>query len=147
VSLNGAETLLSTHGSTKNHVSDARKVPNDSNQPRNCSLNAIFQQPARKDNPELTMTKVATKKSKPPASRAADFSADAESGLERNRQRTMIAENSSMALSPPNPRRADFSPSKQQQAPRRLLGSSRQLLASADGQHDAVNLEPDVPLR
>src|SRR5260370_33008139 len=60
----------------------------------------------RRHNPELTMTKVATKKSKPPASRAADFSADAESGLERNRQRTMIAENSSMALSPPNPRRA-----------------------------------------
>src|SRR6202158_82675 len=51
------------------------------------------------------ITKAATKKSKPPATRAANFSASAESDLERNRQRTMIAENSSMALSPPNPRR------------------------------------------
>jgi hypothetical protein len=32
--LNGAETLLLRHGSTKNHVPDARKVSNDSNQPR-----------------------------------------------------------------------------------------------------------------
>src|ERR1700676_1212931 len=60
----------------------------------------------RRDNPELMITKAATKKSKPPATRAADFSATAESGLERNRQGTMIAENSSMTLSPPNPRRA-----------------------------------------
>src|ERR1700680_3578378 len=60
----------------------------------------------RRDNHELNMTKAATKKSKPPAPRAANFSATAESGLERNRHRTMIAENSSMALSPPNPRRA-----------------------------------------
>jgi len=27
------------------------------------------------------------------------------------------------------------------------MAPSRQLLASADGQQDAVNLEPDVPLR
>jgi len=41
---------------------------------------------------------------KSPATRAANFSAPAESDLERNRQRTVIAENSSMALSPPNPK-------------------------------------------
>src|SRR5438067_10434649 len=52
------------------------------------------------------MTKAATTESKPPATRAANFSASAESDLERNRQRTMIAENSSIALTPPNPRRA-----------------------------------------
>src|SRR5579859_5799903 len=38
--------------------------------------------------------------------RAANFSARAESVFDRNRHRTTIAENSSMALSPPNPRRA-----------------------------------------
>ncbi len=43
-------------------------------------------------------------RSKPPATRAANFSACAESDLERNRQRTVIAENSSMALSGPNPK-------------------------------------------
>jgi hypothetical protein len=59
----------------------------------------------------------------------------------------MVAENSSMALSPPNPEERGFSPSKPQQAPRRLLCSSRQSLESADGQHDAVNLEPDALLR
>src|SRR5258708_7945248 len=48
VSLNGAETLLSALGSTKNHASDTRKVSNDSNQPRNCLLSTIFQQPARR---------------------------------------------------------------------------------------------------
>jgi len=56
----------------------------------------------RRDNPEVTITKAAKKKSKPPATRAAHFSATSESGLERNRQRTVISENSSMALSPPN---------------------------------------------
>src|SRR3989442_405151 len=60
----------------------------------------------RRDSPELTMTKAATTKSKPPTERAANFSASAEWDLERNRQRTTIAENSSIALSPPNPRRA-----------------------------------------
>jgi hypothetical protein len=60
VSLNGAETLLSTHGSTKNHVPDPRKVPNDSNQPRNRSLNAIFQQPARAASPLKAPTVTAT---------------------------------------------------------------------------------------
>jgi len=49
------------------------------------------------------MTKAATMKSKPPTTRAANFSASAESDLERNRQRTVIAENSSMAPSPSNP--------------------------------------------
>ena len=57
----------------------------------------------RRDNPELTMTKAATKR-KPPTTPAANFSASAESDLERNRQRTVIAENSLMALSPPNPK-------------------------------------------
>ena len=48
MSLNGAETLLSALGSTKNHASDARKVSNDSNKSRNCRLSTIFQQPVRK---------------------------------------------------------------------------------------------------
>src|SRR5882724_8958694 len=31
----------------KNHASDAQKLPNDSNQPRNFWLSTIFQQPAK----------------------------------------------------------------------------------------------------
>src|SRR5258705_7065020 len=34
--------LLRVLGSTKNHVSDARKLPNDSNQPRNWWLSRFF---------------------------------------------------------------------------------------------------------
>src|SRR5213593_460517 len=62
----------------------------------------------RRDSPELKMTKAATTKSKPPTARAANFSASPESDLEQNRQRTTIAENSLIALSPPNPRRAEL---------------------------------------
>jgi hypothetical protein len=38
--------LFRALGGTKNHASDARKLSNDSNRPRNCSLSTIFQQPA-----------------------------------------------------------------------------------------------------
>src|SRR5437867_10619330 len=62
----------------------------------------------RRDSPELKMTKAATTKSKPPTARAANFSASPESDLEQNRQRTTIAENNLIALSPPNPRRAEL---------------------------------------
>ena len=60
----------------------------------------------RRDNPALPVTKMARTKTKAPAARAASFSVPAEFGLERNRQRTTIAERSSTALSPPNPKRA-----------------------------------------
>jgi hypothetical protein len=55
---------------------------------------------------ETVTTEAATTKSKPPAIWAAILSARAASDFERNRQRTISAESSSIALSPPNPRRA-----------------------------------------
>src|SRR6059058_2025367 len=60
----------------------------------------------RRENPEVTTMKAASKKSKAPAKRAASFSALAESDCVRNRQRTLTAEARSMALSPAKPKSA-----------------------------------------
>jgi hypothetical protein len=62
----------------------------------------------RSDLIEMIRTNAATRNSNAPQMRAAVVSArtDSEGALDRNRHRTTIAEMSSMALSPPKPRRA-----------------------------------------